>query len=1219
MENEGHAPYMKDSLVTSDRERDSDLDEIGDDEEMLLLQMVGSNTEPVSPNLKAVLEKDSEPNWTTKQIHPAPLVKRPRSSSIDLTAFSFARPAPHGRSITFQPTPKRGSTIPVPHNNTQVNQERHRAFRPLKQCTAKWQSCVTERPAQEGGRNVSLSPTNNKSRVVKHRRMTGERVISRQSAFALADSGSTELSEEDLFQLLIAKMKVREEKDVAASSVRQQMEANISELTEENNALRSQLEVVSGEIQSKILESREYKSHLEAWKKKLAKFKYILNELGSGYEALRGEATQLKLTRVSLNKERNDIKDEITEARERLLQSSSVVEKSQSHLLESRAMVNSMKQALVNAEEKTNSAQERLSDEKKRSRLLETYIQDNSRLQAKKINLIRADQLGMLKKLDSEFEIVGKQVEISQATVQSILRQILEEYHMSFKHMSANSIREKLDIQQCKATVQDCLFQIKSLANALMTTSQRSSEVNEDRTQRLTEQLQFVCETLSTNEARCISLHERLEDCVSSIDKLCAFLDVIQNRENGLAQQIEHLESRLFEVQIPEKSEPTAAETQERVELELKIQQLSAELSRSEEKLLSRTAENEGIRLSLLEAVTKGQEAEARASNLESETTTLRAEVEAIETKVREELNRASVIARDQHRAKYEQQIHELLREKVELNKGIQKVKHELLKVQKALFVEKENQIQALGRDCIEKDALLAEKDADISRLREMETLTAALKSSVQGQLNDANAKVASLEKELTIVKEETCISSQMSQDKLDTFQKDLLAKEEECTRIKKELSTEISARLNLESGKSKAKSEIHTLLRRVQDSEHWVKKIKDLLGQMDAISPKELSPETWKRLMTLLQPAELETLDFTTWHEPTDGGLSQCGNENDDKCAPIVSTPQPSCGVSENDVVQTTELIYRTQSFQRGVYSSPIKDDLKAGKFEVADRKSPCVPETQQSNSIVPFSSIRQLSPASCSISEQDHGDIAAMLVPTPDKEFATEKLGTLSDSNGGSDVAAGTSKKHATVKTEDIKTQAGELGPLERKNHHLEADQPIGQDTQTTEEKKNVVVTPKAVTFETQNPSTSGEKRKAPDSENGHDQGSTLQMPFLGRPVRMSRRTYSRSRQISQVRSQEQFANQDSFYPSSSNTLDRHSAGGMDSVDNKRARVSTSPQRRQQTRTNSRFVERKASPTSLASGSSRYSSLNGSSRPNNQRWSARGGRRTRGKNLPA
>ncbi|KAF5866652.1 hypothetical protein ETB97_010746 [Aspergillus alliaceus] len=821
------------------------------------------------------------------------------------------------------------------------------SYKPLKQCTAKWQSCVTERPAQEGGRNVSLSPTNNKSRVVKHRRMTGERVISRQSAFALADSGSTELSEEDLFQLLIAKMKVREEKDVAASSVRQQMEANISELTEENNALRSQLEVVN----------------------------------------------------------------------------------------------------------------------------------------------------------------------------------------------------------------------------------------------------------------------------------------VIQNRENGLAQQIEHLESRLFEVQIPEKSEPTAAETQERVELELKIQQLSAELSRSEEKLLSRTAENEGIRLSLLEAVTKGQEAEARASNLESETTTLRAEVEAIETKVREELNRASVIARDQHRAKYEQQIHELLREKVELNKGIQKVKHELLKVQKALaeketaYTKKqneveclENQIQALGRDCMEKDALLAEKDADISRLREMETLTAALKSSVQGQLNDANAKVASLEKELTIVKEETCISSQMSQDKLDTFQKDLLAKEEECTRIKKELSTEISARLNLESGKSKAKSEIHTLLRRVQDSEHWVKKIKDLLGQMDAISPKELSPETWNRLMTLLQPAELETLDFTTWHEPTDGGLSQCGNENDDKCAPIVSTPQPSCGVSENDVVQTTELIYRTQSFQRGVYSSPIKDDLKAGKFEVADRKSPCVPETQQSNSIVPFSSIRQLSPASCSISEQDHGDIAAMLVPTPDKEFATEKLGTLSDSNGGGDVAAGTSKKHATVKTEDIKTQAGELGPLERKNHHLEADQPIGQDTQTTEEKKNVVVTPKAVTFETQNPSTSGEKRKAPDSENGHDQGSTLQMPFLGRPVRMSRRTYSRSRQISQVRSQEQFANQDSFYPSSSNTLDRHSAGGMDSVDNKRARVSTSPQRRQQTRTNSRFVERKASPTSLASGSSRYSSLNGSSRPNNQRWSARGGRRTRG-----
>ncbi|RAQ50067.1 rootletin [Aspergillus flavus] len=1316
MGNESPDPLVGDPLTLSDRERDSEPNEIGDDEEMLLLQMAGSNTEPVSPNLNAVLGKGSKLNQTANPNQPAAsLVQRPRSSGIDLTAFSFARPAQHGKAFTLHPPVKQASAVPAPHNNsimqteqngtrkpdrtTHNHQSKHIASRSNdtetsssrqitrtssssseaqdletadsetkpamrldhaltskvhhsennqaqcegtttfpsvangqllspenepqairsnalvkdkingrflqspRQGTAKLtKTCVAERLAHEDGRSVSLSPTNNRSRVLKRRRSGGKRITSRQPAFG---NGNADLSEEDLFQLLFVKIKAREENDVVASNEKEQLEANISELTQENNALRSQLDVFSNELQQRTSESKAYKTQVEAWKAKIAKFKYILNELASGYKALRVETTQLKLTKTSLDRDKAEIKGTIADTREQLFHASSTVEKSQSCLVESQTLINSMMQALKNAEEKTRSVQERLSDEKKRSSLLETYIQDNSRLQAKRIGLIRADQLEMLRKLDSGFETVAKHVDVSQTSAQTIIKQTLEEFHLSFRRMGENHAQGKMDFEQCKATFQECSSQIKSLTEDLAAVIERSFKVNEDRAQLLTEQLRCVEENvggesallkrLSASEVTCTTLQESLEACAPSIDKFGSFLEGAREKENSLARQMGQLKIRLSELQTPETTEPTAAEFKERVEHELRIQQLSDELRTAEERLRSRAIENEEMRLSLLEAVTKGQEAEGRANKFESEAIALQDEIKVIESKIREELNRASVISRDQYRVKYEQQIHELLREKSELCKSIEKVRDELMEAQKALVesetaytkkqseaeclgLAKDEQIKALESKCIEKENSLAEQAAEVSRLREMESSIATQQSCMQRQLHEANEKAASLEKELIVVKEESSASYKLSQEKFDILQKNLLVKEEECTRIQKELSVETSARLSLETGKSKAKSEIHTLLRRVQDSEHWVKKIKESLDQVDALSPKEPFSETWNRLIALLQPLGVKnSLEATPLNEPTDEGALICRNA-DAANTSIASTPQQSCRALENDVVQTTELIYRTRSFQRSVYSSPANESLKA---RVADVKLPCIPDSQQPNSIVPFSSIRQLSPT-CSVSDQVPIEFAAMLVSTPEENIVTEKPDILTDSNRSCQVAANSAEKQDAARTEDTKERSSESTPLGKMDQHSGASQPASQLPHIPEDMETSAVTPKAVTFETDIPSTSREKRKASDSENCHEQKDTSQMPL---PGRMNRRTYSRNRQTPQVRSQEQFAHQNYLPPLSSKALDHDSAERPDSA-NKRARGPTSPQPRRLTRADSRCFERKTSPTSLASG---------------------------------
>ncbi|OGM39990.1 rootletin [Aspergillus bombycis] len=1334
-------PLVGDHSTMSERERDSELNDIGDDEEMLLLQVAGSNTEPVSPNLKTVLEKGSELNRTAIQNQPAAsLVQRPRSSGIDLTAFSFAKPAQHGKTFTFHPPVKQASAIPPPHNNSvlqtglnrtrkpdrtaQNHQSKHISARSNnmesssnrqnttassssseipaqeletvgskvesaaridnvltstvhqsehsqaqcevavlfpsvtngqllspenepqtiksvalfkrkihdrfpqspKQRTVKLKkSCIAEHLAHEDERSVSLSPTNSKSRVSKHRRMSGKKITSRQPAFLLENSNA-DLSEEDLVQLLFAKIKAREDNDAVASSEKEQMEAHVSQLIQDNLALRSQLDVLSNEIQQKASESRAYKTQLEAWKAKIAKFKYILNELGSGYKALRVETTQLKLTKASLDNDKTEIKITVADTREQLSQASSIVEKSQSYLVESQTLINSMKQALKNAEEKTSSVQERLSDEKKRSALLETYIQDHSRLQAKRIGLIRADQLEMLKKLDSGFGTVTKQADKSQASAKSMMKQILEEFHKSFRCLAENHSQEKLDFKQCNATVQECSSQIKSLTEDLTAVIEKSSKMNGDRARFLTEQLESVRENvgsesallkrLAANEVTCIGLYERLEACAPSIDKLRTFLESVQKKENSLAQQLEQLETRLSELQATETTEPTAAEIKERAELDLRIQQLSDKLRTTDESLRSRATENEEMRLSLLEVVTKGQEAEARANRFESEAITLQDEVKVIESKIREELNRASVISRDQHRVKYEQQIHELLREKGELRKSVERVQGELAEAQKALVesetthMKKQNeteclvlakaeQINALESNCMEKEISLAEQTAEVNRLREKETSIATQVSCMQRQLHEANEKAVCLEKELVVTKEEGSVSSKLLQDKLDILQKSLLSKEEEYTKIQEELSIETSARVSLETGKSKAKSEIHTLLRRVQDSEHWVKKIKESLDLVDTVSPKEPFSETWNRLVALLQPVGWKNSSeatSTTLTEPMGGDTFTCRDA--DAAKSISITPQGSRGASENDVVQTTEFIYRTQSFQRSVHSSPVNEGLKTRNLEVADVKLPCIPDSQQSNSIVPFSSVRQLSPA-CSISDQIPIDFAAMLVSTPEENIVTEKPNDLIDPNGGSPVAASSAEKQYAARTEDTNVQSRDSTPLERKDQHPGASQSVSQLPPIPEKMKTSTVAPKAVTFEAHSPSINSEKRKAPDSENCHEQKDISQMPL---PGRTHRRTYSRNnRQTPEVRSQEQFAHQNYLPPSSSKTLDHEGAERPDST-NKRARVPTSPQPRRLTRADSRCFERKTSPTSLASGSSRHASMNGN-RPNNQR----------------
>lgn len=300
----------------------------------------------------------------------------------------------------------------------------------------------------------SLRPATDQFTILKRRPTNGKKVPSALRNMTLAsNNGSSQLSEEDLFQLLINWMRVREENEISASNLQERMEADMFALTEENKSLKNHLETLDNQLQRSRCQSKIYGAQIENWKTKLAKFKGILNELGAEYRNLRNENLRLKDSKATLENERNEIESGIKDAKRQISQAAVLVKEKRTQLAESERKVESMTLALKNEEEKTAFVQTQLVEERRRSSILESYIHNNSRVQTKQLAIIRTEQQEMLNKLNSAFDRLDQSVNASQAANQTTLELTLEKTFPLLKELSEQLLSCRADIQQYKDTV----------------------------------------------------------------------------------------------------------------------------------------------------------------------------------------------------------------------------------------------------------------------------------------------------------------------------------------------------------------------------------------------------------------------------------------------------------------------------------------------------------------------------------------------------------------------------------------------------------------------------------------------------------------------------------------------------------------------------------------------------------------------------------------------
>ncbi|KAL4964611.1 uncharacterized protein BDV14DRAFT_200665 [Aspergillus stella-maris] len=493
-------------------------------------------------------------------------------------------------------------------------------------------------------------PNNNQWKVVK-RRHGDKRETAKRVAYAPSDP-DMQVPEEALFQQLIGRLRAREESEAVATNMQKEMEANMVALREENTFLKEDLELLSERLQQRTAEARTYVSQTDSWKSKLAKVKVFLNELGTGYQNLRSDAIHFKATRKILDKERKEIVEGIEDVKERMSQIAQASGDKRACLTDAESLIASLGQELNHARERVQYSQNQLIDEKKRSRLLELHIQNCSRTQDKKLDLVKASQLEMLKSLESTIQTASRAYEASHTNISDGFERKFDDFLAQIGAATKGLSDGKMDVQQCREIIGAFEFRMDTVVRQLEVGIGNHSTNADEMMRGLEEQVRCfkgslsemssLFEQLSSSSGRCSQLQTKLEETAPLFDKLELFVDALQKREVDLGHQMEGLETKLSEVKLPERFEDDYVHISVKLGLDNEMQQLNLTLKSTEEKLEAQQSESEQKQKEIRDLTANIQQADSKAKKLALEDQKRRDAMDFEKRRLEDEVHRYS-------------------------------------------------------------------------------------------------------------------------------------------------------------------------------------------------------------------------------------------------------------------------------------------------------------------------------------------------------------------------------------------------------------------------------------------------------------------------------------------------------------------------------------------------------------------------------------------------
>lgn len=297
---------------------------------------------------------------------------------------------------------------------------------------------------------------NSDSRVSKRRRDARKSLPTRQRSYSSsAQCPSNGFSEEKLFELLIGKIRLREESEVAVANRQRQIEEENALLTGLNQELKSQLKTCHSHLQKALSEVEDRKSRMESWKAKLQKFKEVVNDVGHEHDCLRGEADKLKKSASCLTKEKDDLVKALDGIKIQVARAEGTIDEQKHQILASDGTITALRQGLESSQDQLHDTKMNLAEERRKVRALESYIQACALEQKRQLISMKDDQSKLLQKVDSMSASLVEETAASKDKVLSEVRTSTEDLQSSIEASCDKFRAERMAIQDFSNTAHD--------------------------------------------------------------------------------------------------------------------------------------------------------------------------------------------------------------------------------------------------------------------------------------------------------------------------------------------------------------------------------------------------------------------------------------------------------------------------------------------------------------------------------------------------------------------------------------------------------------------------------------------------------------------------------------------------------------------------------------------------------------------------------------------
>ncbi|OAX80787.1 hypothetical protein ACJ72_04873 [Emergomyces africanus] len=607
----------------------------------------------------------------------------------------------------------------------------------------------------------------------------------------------SQLSEQDLFYMLILRLKKRDEVDAETTAMREQMEGEMIKLTRANDTLLCKLRESDLICKNQKGQLTARNSLVERWKVKFSKLRAVVTSVGTEFAGLRMEGQRLKSMQDSLFQEKEQIRETLKQINSSTDQLKTRWSQHRANITDAKQECNSLEKSLLIATTKITDTEKLISMERNRVATLENYIKNYSHRHQAQAAEIEQKQSHTITKIDAIHKHLEGSWNFSQSSFKNEIESGFSSGMSLLKLLSERQTVIPQDLEKVDRAIRDLSTQLNSSIEASNKTMETAVERHTNYGQRISTQLtdldtavrsgRAVVDQLAEARELYGGFQEKLHAVEKNLAEVSADRDRLMSQEADLQRHIGDLKIEISSLQRNEIENNQFKDADKSSELQIQLGVTSAALDKVTAEFKAKESETHEMELKLAETIEKLRAAEYKIANLQSENFNLQEEARKTEHKVREELTKANLAAKDQHRAWFEQERHKLTREKTLAENNAQKAIEELDAVKCSL--------QAMEKRNHDLTTKMNQRQAEINS---MKMAASNRDSDVSTEVDEVKVLHASTLKELqsargqleAVAKEKEELTQQLSESRINL---DILQEQETLRDTLKVLQYEVA------------------------------------------------------------------------------------------------------------------------------------------------------------------------------------------------------------------------------------------------------------------------------------------------------------------------------------------------------------------------------------------------------------------------------------------